>query len=269
MGGAQSVEIIEALSTHLQLEKLILFDMDVGRNECTALAALLHPTARLQELDLGHNDMDDEGVDILMGAIVNCNLRSLNLSYNRSITARGWRSLASLLERPSSNLDELKLIGNHIGDEGARNFVNALASNRKLKTLNVYGNNITTEGYSSFSKILCDTSSINKTFLSNHTLTHLGRWADIPADVNFMLELNQSNDDKKQVAIEKVLSHHRHFDMRPFFEWDLKVLPIAINWFERAKSIRNYVGAYHEATIDKRKLDAIYQFIRAMPEFFE
>ena len=54
--------------------------------------------------------------------------------------------------------------------------------------------------------------------------------------------------------------------MQPFFQWDLKVLPIAINWFERARSIRTGIG---EASIDKRKLEAIYQFVRAMPEVFE
>ena len=86
----------------------------------------------------------------------------------------------------------------------------------------------------------------------------------IPADVRALLALN-SREDKKQVAIKKILKHHRHFDMQPFFEWDLKVLPIAVNWFERARSIdRN-----DEARIGKHKLGAIYQFIRAMPDVFE
>ena len=47
--------------------------------------------------------------------------------------------------------------------------------------------------------------------------------------------------------------------------WDLKVLPLALNWFERARFIDNN----NEAGIDKHKLGAIYQFIRAMPEVFE
>ena len=54
--------------------------------------------------------------------------------------------------------------------------------------------------------------------------------------------------------------------MQPFFEWDLKVLPIVIEWFESARSIANNdeaVGIY------KHKLGAIYQFVRAMPEVFE
>ena len=67
-------------------------------------------------------------------------------------------------------------------------------------------------------------------------------------------------------------------DMRPFFEFELKVLPIAVTHFERARSIEINGGGVmtrqnsyprHRTSIDKHKLSAIYQFIRAMPEVFE
>ena len=58
----------------------------------------------------------------------------------------------------------------------------------------------------------------------------------LPADLAISLSLNEV-DDKKQVAIKKILKHHQYFDMQPFFKWDLKVLPLVIDWFERAKSI--------------------------------
>ena len=85
----------------------------------------------------------------------------------------------------------------------------------------------------------------------------------MPSDVASLLELNESNEDKKQVAIKKILKHHWHFDMQPFFEWELKVLPLAINWFELARSF----DINNEAGVGKHKLGAIFQFIRAMPEF--
>jgi hypothetical protein len=114
---------------------------------------------------------------------------------------------------------------------------------------------------------LCGTSSINNTFLSNHTLESLGHHppSSISADVRSSLALNESSEDKKQVAMKKILKHHQHFDMQPFFEWDLKVLPIAINWFQRAQSIENN----EEIRVGRHKLGAIYQFIHAMPEVFE
>jgi hypothetical protein len=62
----------------------------------------------------------------------------------------------------------------------------------------------------------------------------------------------------------KILTYHQHFDMQPFFEWDLKVLPLVIEWFERAGTIQSV----DEDEIGKRKR-AIYQFIHAMPEVFE
>ena len=114
-------------------------------------------------------------------------------------------------------------------------------------------------------KVLCDSSSVNNTFLSNHTFESLVYVPSIPADLRSLLALNRSSEDKKQIAIKKILKHHRHFEMQPFFEWDLKVLTIAIKWFERARSIEDA----DETVIGKNKLGAIYQFIRAMPEVFE
>ena len=60
MGGEQSVEIIDALSAHPQLETLELTRMNVGRREnIMALVNLLRITAtNLQELDLYNNNID-------------------------------------------------------------------------------------------------------------------------------------------------------------------------------------------------------------------
>ena len=87
----------------------------------------------------------------------------------------------------------------------------------------------------------------------------------MPPELRSLLALNSSSENKKQVAMEKIIKHHQHFDMQPFFEWDMKILPHAIEWFERARSIANN----DDVGIDKRKLESIYQFIRAMPEVFE
>ena len=271
--------IIRALSMHPQLEKLVLKGMNVGRNECVALGKFLgHTTTELRYLVLSKNDIDDEGVESFVGALANCRLSVLDLSLNL-ITDRGCQSLAGVLQNPNSNLVQLSLSGNLIGNEGALVFANALARNSKLKKLDLWGCDVAAKGWSSFSKVLCDTSSVNKTFLSNHTLEDLGHAPRrIPEDVRSLLALNLS-DDKKEVAIKKVLLHHPHFDMQPFFEWELRVLPIAVAWFERARSmetgvvqsIRGVLAAtgIGSAAISKHRLEAIYQFIRAMPEVFE
>ena len=43
------------------------------------------------------------------------------------------------------------------------------------------------------------------------------------------------------------------------------MLPLAMNWFDRARSIEST----DNAGIEKRKLDAIYQFVQGIPEVFE
>ena len=63
--------------------------------------------------------------------------------------------------------------------------------------------------------------------------------------------------------------------MGPMFEWDaedeqnLKALPYVISWFERAGeaiiAAEDGEGGYN---IEERKLDAIFQFARAMPLLF-
>ena len=268
LGEAPLVDIIQSLSMHPQLEKLGLISMNAGRKECTkALTNLLRSTTtRLEELNLCNNDIGDEGLDALVGGLTNSRLNVLNLSSNHNITARGCQSLASFLDNPNSSLEMLVLCNNNIGDEGAHIVAISLANNRKLKTLYLSKNGITAEGYSSFSEILCDTTSVNSTFLSNHTLERFGDLpsSSLPVDVRSLLKMNRGTENKKQVAMKKILNHHQHFYMQPFFEWDLKVLPHAVSWFERARSVdSNVVG------IDRHKLEAIYQFIRAMPEVFE
>lgn len=85
----------------------------------------------------------------------------------------------------------------------------------------------------------------------------------IPNEVSSLLNLNIV-EDKKKVAMIKILDCHPHFDMKPLFEWDLKTLPFVVGWFERAES---YCHDF-EVQIGKRKLSSIYQFIRGMPMMY-
>ena len=61
----------------------------------------------------------------------------------------------------------------------------------------------------------------------------------------------------------KILQHHNNFDMMPFFEWEFKVLPLMIDWFERASAID--MPEDYAPNIGPRKLSSIYQFVRGMP----
>jgi len=274
------VEIITALSMHPNMKGLCLNGNQLQKNGCKALSNLLkYSCTEFEHLNLDNNEMDDEGIDALVPALKkSSNLRKLMMNDNPSITTKGWRHLASILEAPNSKLNELYIMGNNIGmasnnikDEVVASFASSLVNNRSFLSMGIYDNNetITEKGWRSLLNLLCDTSSVNSTFLSNHKLAYVTGSTD--ASLKPLLILN-CRRDKKEVAMIKILKHHNDFDMTPFFEWEFKVLPLMIGWFERASTIempRDYEAkASLEANIGRKKLSSIYQFVRGMPDMY-
>ena len=174
---------------------------------------------------------------------------------------------------------------------------NSIRNNAKLKKLDLGPG---TKG-KMFEEILCDTSSVNATHLSNHTLKDISvnRIYDDP-DVIWggeggppkhrfvdLMRLNRSKD-KKRVAMLKILqNHHRLPSLKPLLEWDLQALPHAIAWIDAAEEVlraeRNKgdetvvgTGGFMRHTwkaqtdtlmdLENEKLTAIYTFVRALPE---
>ena len=265
IGDGQLIEIILALSMHPQLEVLELPRMGIGRAECTAMATLLRNTTKqLQTLYLHGNNIDDDGLESLVHVIGGSNLVKLNLSSNRSITTRGWEILSNLLEVPAGSIEDLDISDNNLGDGDALIFANAMVANSKLIRLDLSGSDITNEGWAHFSKLLCDTSSVNKTYLSNHTLSDLGTPHLVPAGTLFYLFLNRSSENKGQIAMSKILRHHSHFSVQPFFEWEFKVLPLVVDWLEKAAACTNGF----DEKISKMKLSCIYDFVREFPMLY-
>jgi len=288
----QAIDIITSLNMHPQLEEIGLGCMDIGSNGCMVALSTLLPNQ--QKLYLKNTNIDDQGIDSLILAIKLSNvssisqLRELTLSYNRSVTMRGWTQVASLLELPDCNLKVLGIGNNNLGDDGARIFVDALVNNSSLKklqleengitnevarifadaltnnstlkTLDLGGNDITTEGWAPFKKLLCDTSSVNNTYLSNHTLQNVGWHGNTNVLEGYLNEIG----GEKIVAMAKILRHHSHFDVQPFFVWELKVLPLLINWFTKAADCTTE----YEEKIRRMTLDTMYDFIKAFPMLY-
>ena len=272
---SQSVTIIEALGGNAQLESIDIRGNDIGRVGCVALAKVFQlETTNVQYLGLRNNSIDDGGMEALMPVLAkNSNLHELKLDGNTSITIRGFGALSSVLESPTSNLEDLHIGPENVCDEVLKMLASVLASNNTLKMLPLNSNLITDEGWLALSQSLCNTSSINATYLSNHTLGNVvGGTHD--SDLNSLVALNRSGYSKKQIAMMKILKYHDNFDMQPLFEWDFKVLPCMIKWFEKAAERPSYLDKFRlpdlEAMVQQRKLSAIYQFIRGMPlEFIE
>ena len=214
-------------------------------------------------------------VDAIKGGC-NSSLKKLILFENR-IGNAGCNALATLLEHTKTNLQYLDLDTNQIGNEGATAIANSLANNTKLQTLDLQRNPFDQSVVDIFCTVLCDTSSVNNTYRSNHTLNKLvlsNEQEEQEVDhLDTLLAMNEETNTC-HVAIEKILKHHPDIDLGPLFEWDaegeqtLKALPFVIGWFGRAEGAVAGDIDGEDYNVEQRQLSAIFQFAKAMPLLF-
>jgi Leucine-rich repeat (LRR) protein len=122
-------QLANALATNTNLTNLDVGWNQIGDEGAKALAA----NATLTNLDVGGNQIGVEGAKALAA---NATLTNLNVYYNQ-IGAKGAKALAA-----NTTLTNLDVWGNQIGDEGTK----ALAANATLTYLNVRSNQIGDEG---------------------------------------------------------------------------------------------------------------------------
>ena len=121
------------------------------------------------------------------------------------------------------------------------------------------------------SRVLCNTSSINDIYTSNHTLEVL-KLRHSHVEIDLLLDLN-NDTTKSHDAMKKILKHHPKIDMEPLFDWDaeegeqnLKALPHVVAWFDKARvAVADDDESYN---LGEKKLSAIFQFAKAMPLLF-
>lgn len=119
-----------------------------------------------------------------------------------------------------------------------------------------------------FSTALCDTSTINSIYLSNHNLTSIGLDLDCPHHyltgyererLSDILELNRI-PDKHVVAAIKIIRYHGHLSMESMFQWGLKCLPLVLDRYDKVVVFSENVD-----NIETKKLDSMYQLLRESP----
>ncbi len=266
-GNSINDECLQALAVglrkHCTLERLDLTSNAIGSEGLRALAAA--EITSLRWLSLANNDFNDEAWKALAEVVESlCNMEALNLSRNR-ITTSGLEVLSRIFKNKSCSLKEIDLYPTNIEDIGAKAFAEGLAGNESLTKILFDYTDVTALGWSAFSTLLCDTSSVNNTYLSNHTLEAIGcRYSlyGIPSSIQTNLELNRQNE--YDVPICKILMSHSNLDMTPFLQWKLKLLPFVVAWFERARRCRVYSGE-SVTSFKRREFSALYQFINGLP----
>ena len=245
------------------------------------IASTLQRCANVAGICLFNCNITDQRLLTIVEAVKTCrSLEKLELSVTSiGRTVYSCDVLAGLLSDANCNLESLALRNNEIDNEGALVIANSLSNNTKLQNLDLYNNRF--DAAASFSRLVCDTSSINSTYFSNHTLAGLGRHVLLLSELESLLDMNK-NINKSHVAIKKILKYHPIFDMEPFFqlgteddERNLKALSYLIDWFDKAGAAvddeddssvsDSEEEESHYYYVEERKLSAIYQFSRSMP----
>eukprot|EP00984_Skeletonema_dohrnii_P031839 scaffold24869_cov78-Skeletonema_dohrnii-CCMP3373.AAC.3 len=266
LGEEGFAEIATALRIQPQLSDLYLERNNIGLMGCIALRDMMRGwrTSNLKRLDLRGNFIGDQGLQELVTGIADSALKELCLS-NNLITAAGLRCLSTCFQSVSCCLRALNLYGINFGDEGAVALADGLMGNKSLKYLDFDPDesNITDDGWAAFSKLVCDPSSINSTYHSNHNIVRIGSYHDdsTPLDIRRYLDLN----GHPHPAMKKILESHPDLDMNPFFQWKLKLLPVVINWFGSCRSRNDLGESIQRQSLQNRELSAFYKFIRGMP----
>ncbi|KAL7459132.1 hypothetical protein ACHAWC_010847 [Mediolabrus comicus] len=272
IGSTGATAIGAGLKSLQSLKTLFLYSNSIGDGGSAALAAGLVNLHSLEKIYLGANSIGDLGVQALVeGGLVHCdNLQYLCLSSNVTITASGLSSMSTILQSERCSLTEISIWDIPFGDDGAVALADVLKGNKSMKQLRFDPDSarVTSVGWPAFSKLLCDTSSVNATYLSNHSLEAIGEWnnGSAPNGLKALLVLNKH--EAEHVAIHKILNSHYDFDVEPFFEWKLKLLPLVISWFERVRTLvdeNSWMSDGSVQNFQSRKLSAMYNFVRGMP----
>ena len=139
------------------LEELSLDDIGIGVEDCQALSKLLSSSLTIQRIDIDHNALPPEAVELIITGLKNHPaLEELSIAGSQ-FSLQNCISLASLTEPPQ----HLTLVHCHIDDEGAIEVAKLLNQNT-VTTLILGDNPISVSGASEFvKKLFYNTSLIN------------------------------------------------------------------------------------------------------------
>mmetsp|Transcript_25803 Transcript_25803/g.44050 ORF Transcript_25803/g.44050 Transcript_25803/m.44050 type:complete len:415 (+) Transcript_25803:93-1337(+) len=261
--GFNGARVLKALSfrQNANLTKITFKECNLGDGG-DDLASAIQMCKSVRYISITESELVDEILVKLVRAVKTLDHLKVCVLSKNDICRQGCEALATLLQRSNCSLITLCLSENNINDNSVAVLANALKINKTLKKLYLDNNpGITDSGWNAFIQVLS---------YSNHTLTSMGEYFDnanngtcpLPQNLTSMLALNRGMD-KQRIAIQKVLLCYPHLDMEPFLEWDLKLFPVIVGWFDRANGCMEAA-----AGMDTRKLDAIYQFTQALPMMF-
>ena len=256
---------------------LDLSNNPITHDACQSLSRLLKV---VKSLSLAHNDLTDYGVSCLFGThahgykpISYSFLTSLNLKAT-NITDKSCDVLHDLFTKETFKLRELILDDNReITNEGFALLLDGLVVNDELRHLSMVNNvQVDANGWSRLLKVLCDTSTMDKTYTSNHCLEtcippqNCYNHTETGEAIMQMLQINVDAKEERQnrsknyhiAGVQKVLQSHlvhlyRHTQRCFLLNYnansdnddaddnddDDKMLPLVLEWMSLNKNSRN------------------------------
>ncbi len=253
-----------------QLEYINVISRGSTEAEAVALFRSLNEQPKLTDLSIrmyrSHAIIDVHCITILKNAL-NKHNSVLKLTMRLDLSKEGWKIFASILSHPVCSILKLEIEAKRVN---VIHLARAMAANNSLRHLSITGvrSPKTSENcWGILHRALCDVSSINKTFSSNHTLHELVVSQELslqeeiyddkplPNDISSLLDMNKI-EDKAQVARKKILKYHfteEGKDVHVFARMPLPTMPVAIEWISR----------------DQNEFSLMYEVLRSVPALFE
>ena len=158
--------------------------------------------------------------------------------------------LASIIRNDLSKLEVINLDGNPINDECVSVLCLSLKMNTSVRTIHLNDmDEITDDGWKLFDNLVCDRSSIENVYLSNH---HLGGIKGHPRDPSYINNL-PGHTTRAYLKVIRFLTNDRFYDLtngtwqrsvifdweggddcfniQPFIDYDVEIMPYVLGFF--------------------------------------
>ena len=237
--GRMSVDaILDIVESNKHLQKLVSWRSIGGQHiERLCSAVRNHPLVELELNRCFEPGIGDKMIASLL-TIDDLMLEELYMSRN-GITSAVSNLLADFLAT-NPRLKKLELCGNNLNDSDAELIANALHSNRTLRDLNLCENSITKIGFDCFRRVLWDDSSLNAAADSNHICIVYG---DTQLDLHSYNSLSDMGMNKARKIYALLSSRNKTMsNVQHFSDIDLKILP---NMLAAAQKYSNDMQKHH------------------------
>jgi ankyrin repeat protein len=182
-----------------------LFMKDIGSDQVEdILKQLIAREITAKSLNLGRNNIGDEGAKLIAQALEHTDLIGLDLNSN-NIGDAGALALAEALKKPTSKLTSLNLCTNEIGLPGVIELAEALRTNKTLKELGLYCNDIGSEGLVAIAEALKTNRTLIKITIGYGKLSPES--LEVLNDINKIIEENAIADKLiQEFSLQHLLS---------------------------------------------------------------